>query len=114
MSSPSPEPRASRSDPAARLAIPITLSIAELEVFVGDFYSEELDFSYSFDVRAGSLDLELRANRIELLPYSADRFGWGRRELSFVREESGVISGFTLDAGNVRGLNFRKVEGRLP
>ncbi|MDK1019905.1 MAG: serine hydrolase domain-containing protein [Actinomycetota bacterium] len=90
---------------------PITLSMAELEAFVGDFYSEELDFSYSFDVRGGSLHLELRGGRIELRPYLDDRFGWGRRELIFVRDESGLVSGLTLDAGNVRGLRFRKVAG---
>ena len=89
---------------------PITLSRTEIEVFVGDFYSEELDFSYSLDVREGSLELELRGNRIELLPYSADRFGWGRRELSFLREASGVVTGFALDAGNISGLHFLKME----
>jgi len=109
---PSPADRQARP----RTAPPegITLSMGELEAFVGDFYSEELDFTYSFDVQEGSLQLELRGDRIELLPRSDGRFGWGRRELSFVRDERGVVSGFTLDAGNVRGLRFRKVAGRVP
>ena len=85
--------------------------MAELEAFGGDFYSEELDFSYSFDVREGNLHLELRGTRTALRPYPDDRFGWGRRELIFGRDESGLVSGFTLDAGNVRGLRFRKVSG---
>jgi hypothetical protein len=88
--------------------------MAELQAFVGDFYSEDLDFSYFFDVREGSLQLELRGSRIDLLAYPDDRFGWGRREISFVRGESGVVSGLTLDAGNVRGLRFRKIAGRVP
>ncbi len=92
----------------------IALSMAELEAFVGDFYSEELDFTYSFDVREGSLHLELRGNRMKLLPHPDDRFGWGRRELSFARDESGAVSGFALDVGNVQGLRFRKVAGGVP
>ena len=92
----------------------IALSLAELEAFVGDFYSEELDFTYAFDVREGSLHLELRGDRMRLVPHPDDRFGWGRRELSFVRDESGAVSGFALDAGDVQGLRFRKIAGRVP
>lgn len=108
-------PRPSDGQARPRPASPegITLSMAELEAFVGDFFSEELDFAYSFDVREGGLHLELRGDRTKLLPLADDRFGWGRRELSFVRDESGVVSGFTLDAGNVRGLRFRKIAGRV-
>ncbi len=92
----------------------VTLSIEELAAFEGDFYSDELDFFYSFHVSEGSLQLELRENRIDLVPYPGDRFGWGRRELSFLRTDDGGISGFTLDAGNVRNLRFRSVESRVP
>ena len=84
-----------------------------MEAFAGDFYSQELDFSYSLQVREGSLQLELRGNWMELIPYTDDRFGWGRRTLKFLREESGVVSGFTLDAGAVRNLEFLKVKGRV-
>ena len=90
---------------------PATLSIAEVEAFAGDFYSKELDFSYSLQVREGSLQLDLRGNRMELIPYSDDRFGWGRRTLKFLRDVNGVVSGFTLDAGDVRSLKFLKVKG---
>ena len=104
------EPLASDEQARPRPVSPevIILSTAELEAFVGDFYSEELDFSYSLDVREGSLQLEVRGSRTALRPYPDDRFGWGRRELIFVRDESGLVSGFTLDADDVRGLRFRK------
>jgi len=92
----------------------VTLPIEELEAFAGDFYSDELDFFYSFQVREGSLQLELGGNRIDLVPYSGNRFGWGRRELKFLRNASGAVSGFTLDAGDVRNLKFRKVDSRIP
>ena len=77
-------------------------------------YSDELDYFYSFQVREGSLQLELRGNRTDLVPYVSDRFGWGRRELTFLRDDNGAVSGFTLDAGNVRNLKFRRVESRVP
>ena len=110
------EPRPSDGQARPRPAPPegITLSIAELEAFVGDFYSEELDFAYAFDVREGSLHLELRGDLMKLVPHPDDRFAWGRRQLSFVRDESGAVSGFALNAGNVQGLRFRKVAGRVP
>ncbi len=110
------EPRAADGEARPRPTPPeaITLPTAELEAFVGDFYSEELDFSYTFDVRQGNLHLELRGVWIELVSYADDRFGWGRRDLTFVRDESGVASGLTLDAGSVRGLRFRRVASRVP
>ena len=107
------EPMASGGQTRARPMPPeaVTLSMAELEAFVGDFYSEELDISYSFDVRGGGLQLELRGNRTTLRPYPDDRFGWGRRELIFDRDQRGLVFGFTLEAGGVQGLRFRKVAG---
>ena len=101
-----------RSRPARPEAL--ILPIEELEAFAGDFYSDELDFFYLLQVREGSLQLELSGNRMDLVPYSGDRFGWGRRELTFQRDDNGGVSGFTLDAGNVRNLKFRRVESRVP
>ena len=108
------EPQASseRGRPQSTTPQPISLSIAGLEAFVGEFYSEELNFSYSFVVDGVSLQLNLRGSKFDLLPYSEDRFGWGRRELTFFRDEHGVVSSFSLDAGNVKGLNFRKITSR--
>ena len=91
---------------------PVERPTPELEAFIGDFYSEELDFVYSFMVEGSSLQFEIRGSRMELLPLSEDQFGWGRRELNFFRDESGIVSGFTLDAGDVQDLNFQKIVNR--
>ena len=91
---------------------PVERPTPELEAFIGDFYSEELDFVYSFMVEGSSLQFEIRGSRMELLPLSEDQFGWGRRELNFLRDESGIVSGFTLDAGDVQDLNFQKIVNR--
>ena len=91
---------------------PVERLTPELEAFIGDFYSEELDFVYSFMVEGSSLQFEIRGSRMELLPLSEDQFRWGRRELNFFRDESGIVSGFTLDAGDVQDLNFQKIVNR--
>ncbi len=110
------EPPVSRDQARPRATRPeaVALLIDELEAFEGDFYSDELDYFYSLQVREGSLQLELRGNRTDLVPYAGDRFGWGRRELTFLRDDSGAVSGFTLGAGNVQNLKFRRVESRVP
>ena len=110
------EARASdeRDRPQPTAPEPVTLPMPELEAFVGDFYSEELDFLYSFVVEGGSLQLELRGSSLQLLPHSNDRFGWGRRELTFLRNDNGDVSGFLLGAGDIQNLKFRKVESRIP
>ena len=92
----------------------VTLPIEELEAFTGDFYSDEFDFFYSFQVKEGSLQLEVRERSFALVSYPADRFGWGRRELTFLRNDNGDVSGFLLGAGDIQNLKFRKVESRIP
>lgn len=110
------EPPVSRDQARPRAARPevVALPIDELQAFAGDFYSDELDYFYSFQVREGNLQIEVRGNRTDLVPYVGGRFGWGRRELTFLRDDNGAVSGFTLDAGNVRNLKFRRVESRVP
>ena len=51
---------------------------------------------------------------MDLVPYSKEHFGWDLRELKFLRNVGGAVSGFTLDAGDVRNLKFRKVDSRVP
>ena len=107
---PPPEEERDRSRPPS--PEPAALSMSELEAFAGDFYSEELDFMYALAVREGRLRIDLRGTWSELLPYGDDHFGWGRRDINFHRDDSRAISGFTLDAGSVQNLYFRKVASR--
>ena len=76
--------------------------------------SVQFDFFYSFQVKEGSLQLEVRERSFALVSYPADRFGWGRRELTFLRNDNGDVSGFLLGAGDIQNLKFRKVESRIP
>jgi len=84
--------------------------ILDMSDFVGDFYSDELDVSYSLSLEEGSLYLDLRGNMSELAPHSEDRFNWGRRELIFSRNEDDDISGFKINVGEIRGLEFLKLK----
>ncbi len=86
----------------------IALSSSELRTYAGSYYSDELDIVYNLKIRDSALVLELRGTANALEAYSGNRLGWGRHRLDFSRDESGEISGFTLQAGSVRNLKFRR------
>ena len=91
-----------------------TLSATELEQFVGYYYSEELDFIYSLSVAGGDLELEVRGQRMRLLPESEDRFRGDRLALDFEKSDQGASSGFRVNAGEVRDIYFERVKSRRP
>jgi CubicO group peptidase (beta-lactamase class C family) len=102
---PSPRERRSRKIPE-----PISLPVSQLKEYVGKYYSEELDFTYTFKVENSSLILELRETLYTLSPYAVDSFGWRGRKLDFIRGENNKITGFTLEEGIVKNMKFRKID----
>lgn len=92
----------------------VTLSATQLDRFAGHFYSEELDFTYSLDVREGALELDVRGRRMSLVPESESRFRGPRMALEFERLDSGAILGLLVHAGEVRNIRFEPVEARRP
>jgi len=91
-----------------------TLSVRQLEQFAGHFYSEELDFVYSLEVREGELELTVRGREIPLVAESKGRFNGPRMVLEFERLGSGAISSLLVHAGEVRNIRFEPVEARRP
>ena len=84
--------------------------ILDMSDFVGEFYSDELDVSYSLLLKEDGLYLDLRGLASELIPYSEDRLNWGRRELIFSRDENDDVSGFRINVGEIQGLEFLKLK----
>ena len=84
-------------------------SILNLSDFVGDFYSDELDVSYSLNLEGNNLYLDLRGTISELVPHSEDRLNWGRRQLIFSRDQNDDVSGFEINVGEIQGLEFLKL-----
>ena len=88
---------------------PITLSSSQLQEYVGNYYSDELDITYTFKVENNNLVLKLRETSNILTPYSTESFGWGRRRLEFTRDREKRITGFILQVGRVQNLKFQKI-----
>jgi hypothetical protein len=85
-------------------------SVDELAAYAGDYYSEELDVAYP--LRINESRLTFRAPQHEAQELTA-MFGetfenpdYGAFE--FERDETGAITGFTLQSGRVRNLYFAR------
>ena len=104
----SPVPR-QRERPRRERPKPIILSSSQLQKYVGNYYSDELDITYTLDVENNNLVLKLREISSILIAYSNDSFGWGRSRLEFTRDREKGIIGFILQAGRVKNLKFQKM-----
>ena len=99
-----------RQHPQEERPKPVKLSSSQLQTYVGDYYSDELDITYTLDVESNNLVLRLRETSSILTAYSTDSFGWGRRRLEFTRDKEKRIIGFVLQAGRVKNLKFQKIK----
>lgn len=104
----SPTPR-QRQRPRGEMPKPVKLSSSQLQTYVGDYYSDELDITYALDLESNNLVLKLRETSSILTAYSTDNFGWGRKRLEFKRDREKRIIGFVLQAGRVKNLKFQKI-----
>jgi hypothetical protein len=104
----SPAPR-QRQRPRGERPKPVKLTSSVLQTYVGNYYSDELDITYTLDVESNNLVLKLRETSSILTAYSTDNFGWGRRKLEFKRDRAKRIIGFILQAGRVKNIKFQKI-----
>jgi CubicO group peptidase (beta-lactamase class C family) len=80
---------------------------SELLEYAGDYYSDELDVTWTLEVREGALYVALEADEA-LEPTVQDEFVLQGVTLMFTRNVSGSVSGIEVDAGRVTGLVFEK------
>ncbi len=81
-----------------------------LEEYTGKYYSEELDVNYKVATNRNKLLVSVGYNEpLELDPVDKDKFR-GRIILNYVRDNTGSITGFTVDAGRVKNLSFAKLK----
>lgn len=84
----------------------VTPTPAELAAYAGAYFSEELQTTYRLAVENGALTVHRRGGEpTALRPLVRDEFSAGPT-LRFVRDASGAVTGFLLDAGRVRNLRF--------
>jgi hypothetical protein len=104
------EPPSTTQKRRCKIPEPISLPVSQLKEYIGKYYSDELDFTYTFKVENRNLILELRETSHLLSPYAIDSFGWQRRKLDFIRDKKNKIIGFTLEEGIVNNMKFTKID----
>jgi len=89
----------------------ISRPIDNLQQYIGEYYSEELDIKYKLAIKDKQLSLSYRNNEnIPLKSGQIDEFGSGRRtRYRFLRDSKGEITSFTVAAeGTVKDILFLK------
>ena len=87
------------------------LTPEQLTEFEGDYYTEELDTTYSIRVRGNQLVAQHIRHDDLLLTYAGDHFignTWFFPEIHFTRDDTGQVTGFRLTGGRVKNLHFQK------
>lgn len=85
-------------------------SSEDLQEYIGEFFSEELNVTYKFIIREGKLFVKFRtAPDSPLKPTIKDEFELNRRWYQFSRDNEGKIKGFTLVVGDIIRIPFESV-----
>ena len=80
---------------------------AQLAEYVGDYYSDELQFTYKLVLEEGKLFFRHRnAPKKPLSPTLTDMFKVSYATIHFTRDHQNKISGFTLSTERVRDIRF--------
>ncbi len=80
---------------------------AQLEEYVGDYYSDELQFTYKLVLEDGKLFFRHRnAPKKPLSPTLSDMFKVGYVTIHFIRDHQNKISAFTLSSERARNIRF--------
>jgi CubicO group peptidase (beta-lactamase class C family) len=95
-------------DVKAQRKNPVDTSGLNLEEYVGEYYSKELDATYFFELANGELKARIEDN--PPMDCSAEDIDQFLLDLGLVRfqRSTGNISGFQLDSGRVKNLKFEK------
>jgi hypothetical protein len=83
---------------------------AGVGAYAGLWYSEELDASWRLVPKGNALSVEVRNREMMTArAVSRDLFSAGQAHLTFSRDARGALTGFTVNAGRVRGIGFTRV-----
>lgn len=83
----------------------------QLSEFEGDYYTEELDTTYTIGVRGDRLVAQHRRHDDISLTCNDDHFvgdAWFFPEVYFTRDDTGQVTGFKLTGNRVKNLCFKK------
>jgi CubicO group peptidase (beta-lactamase class C family) len=85
----------------------VSPTAAELAEYVGDYYSDELDVTWTLEVKGDGLYVAVEPDEA-LEPIVKDDFALQGVTLMFIRNAGGEVSSIEVDAGRVTGLVFEK------
>ena len=106
---PAPAPASAASGRAAPPVAAVTIDATTLPDFAGRFHSDELDATYTVVAQGEGLAMRRRGPALTLTAAGTDQFRAGGLTARFTRDTSSRVTGFTLDAGRVKGLTFTRV-----
>ena len=90
----------------------ILLDAGQLAEYAGSYFSAELQTTYNLVVEEDKLYARYRgAPEAALKPSSHDVFRQPTATLNFTRDDRGVLTGFTVNAGRVRKIAFIREAG---
>jgi hypothetical protein len=90
---------------------PAAPGAAELQAYVGMFYSRELDVMWPIVIDAGHLAVRSEARKFvtktePIAPAMTDAFSGAPGFLRFMRDATGKVTGFDLSSSRMRGIRF--------
>lgn len=91
--------------------VPDATTAAANRAYAGTFHSEELDATFTVTARGDELWMQREtdvAPSVLRLEGPTDHFGFRSYTVKFVRDSARTVTGFTIDAGRVRGIVFSK------
>ncbi|UCC39725.1 MAG: serine hydrolase [Candidatus Aminicenantes bacterium] len=87
------------------------LTQEQLAEYAGNYYSDELLVTYKLVMEEDKLFAYVRKQpRIEIEITEKDKFSGAMFRATIERAEDGEVIGFSLDAGRVKNLKFKKIE----
>jgi CubicO group peptidase (beta-lactamase class C family) len=87
----------------------IKLTPAQLQEYIGEFYSPELDTKYRITTNEAGLLVKIPRNEeMKFTPFIKDMF-YGDFNILFSRNKKNKVTGFFVTTGSVRNLYFEKV-----
>ena len=98
----------------AQRFVPATPDAAELASYAGRYYSPELGVTWPITFDHGALTLGTTSSELmdisgKLVPAMQGTFTAGSGTLQFVRDASGRVTGMTLSASRMRGIEFDRL-----
>ena len=91
--------------------VPDSTTAAANRDYAGTFYSDELEARFTVTARGDELLLQRQSDTtptVLRMDGPTDHFTFRGYTVKFVRDSAGQVTGFTVDAGRVRGLIFER------